>query len=129
AGRAGGGPRSPADRGAGEVAGGQMAVSVRLERGLDLGADLLRERAAGAEAAAARRVDRARHVAREDDAVALPPGLGRGDRGQERLRVRVERAGEEVARGRELDDLAEVHDRDAVGDVADDGEVVRDEEV
>ena len=29
----------------------------------------------------------------------------------------------------DLDDLAEVHDRDPVGDVADDGEVVRDEQV
>ena len=29
----------------------------------------------------------------------------------------------------ELDDLAEVHDRDAIGDVADEREVVRDEEV
>ena len=35
----------------------------------------------------------------------------------------------EVVGGRGLDDLAEVHDRDAVGDVAHDGEVVRDEEV
>ena len=30
---------------------------------------------------------------------------------------------------RELDDVAEIHHRDAVGDVADDGEVVGDEEV
>ena len=33
------------------------------------------------------------------------------------------------AAGRELDDLAEVHDRDPVGDVADDREVVGDEEI
>ena len=36
---------------------------------------------------------------------------------------------EEILGGGELDDLAEVHHRDAVGDVADDGEVVGDEEV
>ena len=35
----------------------------------------------------------------------------------------------EVVGGRELHDLAEVHDRDPVGDVPDDREVVRDEEV
>ena len=34
-----------------------------------------------------------------------------------------------VARRRQLDDAAEVHHADAVGDVVDDGEVVRDEEV
>ncbi len=34
-----------------------------------------------------------------------------------------------ACRGRDLDDLAEVHDRDPVRDVADDREVVRDEEV
>ena len=36
---------------------------------------------------------------------------------------------EELFGGRKLDDLAEVHDGDAVGDVAHDGEVVGDEEV
>jgi hypothetical protein len=35
----------------------------------------------------------------------------------------------ELVGGRELDDLAEVHDRDPIRDVADDVEVVRDEEV
>ena len=40
------------------------------------------------------------------------------------LRLRVERV-----RGRELDDLAEVHDHHAVGDVPDDVQVVRDEDV
>ena len=44
-------------------------------------------------------------------------------------RVRVQRPAEELLGGRQLDDLAEVHDRDPVGDVADDGEVVGDEEV
>ena len=41
----------------------------------------------------------------------------------------MERLGVEVVRGLDLDDLAEVHDRDPVGDVADDGEVVGDEQV
>ena len=36
---------------------------------------------------------------------------------------------EELVGGAELDDLAEVHDRDPVGDVAHDAEVVRDEDV
>jgi hypothetical protein len=32
-------------------------------------------------------------------------------------------------RRRPLDDLAEVHDRDVIGDVTDDGEIVRDKEI
>ena len=41
----------------------------------------------------------------------------------------MERSREEVVRARDLDDPPEVHHRDAVGDVADDREVVRDEDV
>ena len=41
----------------------------------------------------------------------------------------MERVDVEVVRRSDLDDLAEVHHRDAVGDVADDGEIVRDEQV
>ena len=40
----------------------------------------------------------------------------------------MERRRPELLRRRALDDLAEVHDRDGVGDVADDREVVRDEQ-
>jgi hypothetical protein len=41
----------------------------------------------------------------------------------------VQRPAEELLGRRQLDDLAQVHDGDAVGDVADHGEVMRDEEV
>ena len=41
----------------------------------------------------------------------------------------MERVVVELLGRRDLDDPAEVHDRDPVGDVADDGQVVRDEEV
>ena len=41
----------------------------------------------------------------------------------------MQRPPEELLGGRQLDDAAEVHHGDAVGDVADDGEVVRDEDV
>ena len=56
-------------------------------------------------------------------------GIGNRDRREQRDRVRVERVVVEVVGGRELHDLAEVHDRDPVGDVPDDRQVVRDEEV
>ncbi len=103
--------------------------AVLLERRLHLAADLLGERAAGTEAAAGRRVDRARHVARQHDPLDVATGDRLGVRREECLRVRVQRPQEEILRGGELDDLAEIHHRDPVGDVADDGEVVRDEEI
>ena len=58
-------------------------------------------------------------------------GVRIGDRHgrEQRLGVRVDRPLVELLRRRELDDLAEVHHRDAVGDVADDAEVVGDEDV
>src|SRR5256885_1323825 len=55
-----------------EVARRQVAAGLLLQRRLDLRADLPRDRAARAEAAARRRVDRAGHVAAEHDA-APPP--------------------------------------------------------
>ena len=62
-------------------------------------------------------------------ACSFPPRIGQRDRRQERLRVRVARPVVDVLRGAFLDDLAEVHDCHAVGDVADDRQVVRDEHV
>ena len=113
----------------GEMAGGEVALAVRLERRLDLGADPA-ARAGSASGSGSR--------------TAGSIGLGTSpwsmircasrraaarDRREQRLRVRVQRPREQVGRVGELDDLAEVHHGDAVGDVADDGEVVRDEEV
>ena len=50
-------------------------------------------------------------------------------RRQQRLRVRMRRLLVDLVLRPDLDDLAEVHDGDAVGDVADDRQVVRDEDV
>src|SRR4051812_18335594 len=85
------------------------------------GRRIVRERAARAEATAGRRRDRARDVALEDDARAraLQLGIRYDGGGQQRLRVRVLRGLEELLRRGRLDDLAEVHDRDAVAQVLD----------
>ena len=48
-------------------------------------------------------------------------------RGQECRRVRHERLAIQRVRGGQLDDLPEVHHRDAIGDVLDNGEIVGDE--
>ena len=84
-------------------------------------------RAAGVEAAARRPVARARHHALD----LLEPRsarLGLGNRAQEALRVGVARCAQQLDARALLDDLAGVHDRDAVGHLVDHAEVVRDEQ-
>ena len=85
-------------------------------------------RAARVEDAARGRVGGARDVALEPDALALLAVDRRHGR-EQRLGVRVVRPAEHGFRGAELHQPAEVEHRDAVGEVADDAEVVRDEEV
>ena len=94
-------------------------------------ADIHHVRAARVEVAARRRVDRARHVAAEDDPLAplLDHRVRNRHGGEQRLGVRVQRLIVEIVAGRHLHDLAEVHHGDAVGDVLDDREVVGDEQV
>ena len=59
-----------------EVACARMVETAVLERRLDLGANLLRLPATRPEATARRRVDGARHIALEDDALTLAPAAG-----------------------------------------------------
>src|SRR5689334_7330129 len=102
------------------------------ERGLlDVAVALDEARAARVEAAGVRRVERRGHVALEHDPLAVPAdvGIGNRDRGEERARVGVLRLQVEIGPVGGLDDLAEVHDHHAVRDVADDVEVVGDEDV
>ena len=108
------------------VAGRQLDERRNLDR-----AALLRLEAASPEDAPARRVDRARKVALQHDPGPLLLTLWIRDRhGREQgVRVRVERGRVDHLARRGLDDVAEVHDRDAVRDLPDDREVVGDEEV
>src|SRR5262245_17934548 len=116
------------------MAGDEVALPGDVhECGLLLGRSrrgLLLQRAPRPEAAPRRRRDRARDVAFQHDALPGPLDDRVGDdRSREQcLRVRVLRPGEQLVAGRELDDLAEVHDRDAVAEKLDGGEVVADEQ-
>jgi len=80
-----------------------------------------------------RRVNRARYLSLEHDPGArrwrVLIGVDEGDRGEERLGVRVNRALVEHVRRRLLDDHAEIHDGDPIRDMADDAEIVCDEHV
>src|SRR5438477_5216283 len=101
---------------------------VRLERPqlrLLAPAALVAEEAARVEAAAGRQVEQVGDTAgnvREP----LLDGRDPGPRREQSDRVGVPRALEDLERRRTLDDLAGVHDRDAVADLGDDAEVVRD---
>ena len=83
------------------------------------------------EGAALGRIDGAGDVAGEDNALTggLDYGVGDGDGGEKSSGVGVLGVSVELVPAGYLDDLAQVHDRDPVGDVPHDGQVVGDEEV
>ena len=114
------------------VAGGEAAAAVVDERRPLGRADLGRVAAARVEAAAGRRVDRARHLALEHDPLAAH--LLRRPRSPGSPTAAPPCTGGSGARKSSSDGPtstidAEVHDGDPVGDVVDDAEVVRDEDV
>src|SRR5712692_2961952 len=111
------------------LAGYPVAWGDLLQHLLVLGAGWHADGAARVEAAPRRRLDRARHVALEQDALALDRGVGDRHRGQERLGVGMLRVVVELLGRRDLHDLAQVHDRHARRDVLHHGQVVGDEQV
>src|SRR5215469_11001180 len=85
--------------------------------------------AAGMKAAARWRIDRARDIAFQKAPLALDPRVGDWHRRQQGLGIRMQRVGEEGRFVGVLDDLTKVHHRDAVADMLDDREIVRDEQI
>src|SRR5205823_6548834 len=72
----------------------------------------LRYRAAGAEAAPGRNAQRAWRVTRYGRSAVVRDALGHpGDRGEQAPGVGMARRAEDLLRGRDLDDPAQVHDR------------------
>ena len=87
-------------------------------------------RAARMEVAARRRIDRARHIPREDHPLAPPrAGLRDRHRRQQRLGVRMQRHLEQAGLVGGLDDAAQIHHRHAVADVLHHRQIVRDEQI
>src|SRR5712692_1770338 len=85
----------------------------------------------GSGTTARRWIDRRGDVTLEDHALprSLDERIRDRNRRKQRTSVRVARTPVELLTGRSLHDLAEVHDRNSVGDVLHDREVVRYEEV
>ena len=105
-------------------AGGLVSVVFqRLETWPSRLAAFLGMRAAGVERATTWWVERRRWISGQQDAFAgaLTVGIGHRHRAAERLGVRVLRVLEYFRRRADLDDAAEVHHGDAIGDVFDDG--------
>ena len=84
-----------------------------------------RDRAAGMEVAAARRMYRAWHVALQRRFGVADGRIGHRDRGQQRLGVGMAGLGEDGGLVGDLDNAAEIHHGDAMPDVLDHAEVVR----
>ena len=99
------------------------------EHGIDRLAFVHRLRAARMEAAAGGGLQRARHFALDDGARAARLASGRRPgRRQQGLGIGVQRALVELVPVGDLDNSAEIHDGDAVGDMAHHGKVVGDED-
>src|SRR6266480_2120534 len=110
-------------------AGGEMSRSFFFQWGDDARARgvLCRVMAARVKDAARRRIGRRWDVALQQDPLLASFRICDWDRGEQRLGVRHERLAVEVFGRCELDDFAQVHHGDTIGDVLDDREVVRDE--
>jgi hypothetical protein len=108
----------------GIVTGGALPVRDLAQPGHAGGAIGPGEGAAGVEAAARGRVGGAGRLAVQRDPFAGRAEDRLGDRREQRAGIGMARRLEDLVGGAELDDLAEVHHRDPVAHVPDDGEVM-----
>src|SRR5262249_32809619 len=112
-----------------EMAGDELAGPKFADLRLLLRAALGRTRAARAEPASGRRVERGWNLTADaGKLLGLGLGIGHGDRGEQGRRVWVPRRPEQVVRRTDLAQLAEIHHRDEVAHVLHDGKIMRDED-
>jgi len=106
-----------------------VACTDVVERWIDMAAHGYAQPAPGVKATAAGRVDRARHVALEDNSLPLGLGIRNGDRAEQSLRIWVERGTVDLVSGADFNDLSEVHNGHSVGNVLYDRQIMRNEQV
>src|SRR5579872_5432073 len=114
------------------MTGGVMFPSLfGLENGFYLAADVLGHRAARVETTAGRNLDGTWQVVRKDDTLAIlfNAWVGNRDSREQRPRVRVFGRTVEFVTVGQFDDLAQVHDRDAICYMAHDAQVMRDKQI
>src|ERR1051326_6605127 len=106
---------------------GDAVRAVKHQRRLFYGAALFREWTARMKTTAARRIDRARHVTLQHHALAFASRIGR--RRHQSPGIGMAPFLVELGRRRNFDDFAEIHDRDAVADMLDHAQIVRNEQI
>ena len=107
------------------VAGGGVSGGIGVKLRHLAAAAIDRIGAAGVKAAAGGRIERARHLALQHDAAALCLRLRHRNGRQQRAAIGMAGGGKQRLGFRGLDDDAEIHHGDAVGDVLHDGQIVR----
>jgi len=109
---------------------GDGMVVADIDQGrLGRGASGLRQRAASDQPAGIGRINRAGDLADQPQPRPRDAPLGDRRRREQRACVGMLRGAEDALRRADLDDPTQVHHRDTVGDVADDLQVVADEEI
>src|SRR5713226_8541539 len=106
-----------------------MARSNFAQLWIDLRAFVNSYRTASAKATARRRVARRGHITLEDNPIALNLRIWNRNRRKQRHRVRMHWVRVEILRVGKLDDAAQKHHRQTVGNVIDQRETVRNEQV
>src|SRR5437773_1298887 len=104
-----------------------MSLCDRLQRRVFTPAPIERIRASRVKMAAARRIAGAWYFAGENDAFPYGVRLRYRHRGKQGLRIGMHRRSKDVSLRSDLDNAAEIHHSDALGDVFDDGQIVTDE--
>ena len=97
--------------------------------GFAVGAECLDERTTGMETAPRRRVDRVGRIAGQRRGLGAPVGVHRRHRRQQRLGIRVAGPLVDVVDGADFDDLSEIHDQHAVGDILHHIQIMGDEDI
>ena len=105
-----------------------MAAAQILVFGFYFAADFLRHITPRMKYAARRRIGGTRQIAFENDFFFFA-FFDNGNGGQERFRIGVRRIFVDVFLRRRFDDVSQIHDDDAVGNVFDDAEVVRNKDI
>src|SRR3981081_3183738 len=113
-----------------QMAGDPMPVGTLLERRrLSLAERKLGDRASGVKMAARRRVNGARNLALQSDALPLHFRIRNRDRRQQRFGIGMQRRGIKLAGGRGLDDATEIHHGNAPADMLDDRQIMGNKEI
>ena len=94
-----------------------------------LRADSLRQPTPRPKWAARGGIERAGHVAAKNNALALASFLSSGNRREQRLRIGHARISVEILGACNFDKLAKIHDADAIADILDDRQIMRNEQV